>query len=382
LINARTIQRRLLTKSAALALVTVLVASACGGSSGDDEPDAPGTEEQPTGAVDNTTATDTGSVDPTPVESDLSSIPLLEPALEIEIGPTDEPKEIALSPDGSLVAVLGGGPFRDIDTFLRIYDTTSGELTNDVSIGEDAASVGRIYWTADNRLIGLDTVSFETRVVTWDGATFELVDSFVMDEFVCLDGIVAFDRADGAIFGRQNIDSSSTLCRRELNSDTVIEVRPLANNQELELMVLLGDGSRLVGEVWDSDAQQYLLVRFDPTTLEVTDSEVLDPNRLLAAGVGVELIEASDNGQTGQRALSLEPGGVAVPSGLNRPRFSPDGSLLWAVSDETELLIDVGTGEPIGRFELGRGHLYYAWSADGAVLVNPSLGTILQVFRP
>ena len=374
--------RRVLTNSGALALMIVLVLSACGGSSEENEPVAPGNEGQPAEGVVGTTSSDTGNVDAAPVESDLASIPQLEPALEIEIGPTDEPKMIALSPDGSLVAVLGGGPFRDVDTFVRIYDTTSGELTSDVSIGDEAASVGRIYWTADNRLIGIDTVSFETRVVTWDGSTFELVDSFVMDEFVCLDAIFGFDPVAGAIFARQNIDNSTTLCRRDLSSDTVIEVRPLADGQELEFVVLLGDESQLVGEVWDQDAQQYLLARFDPTTLEVTDSELLDPNRLLAAGVGVELIEASDNGQTGLRALSLQPGAVAVLPGLDRPRFSPDGSLLWAVKDETELLIDVATGEPIGRFELGRGHLYWAWSADGSVLVNPTLGTTLQVFRP
>jgi hypothetical protein len=383
LIDNRTFLRRLLTRSAALALTTALLLSACGGSSGDDEPDVTaGSEGQPTEAVDNTTSTVAGSGEPAPLETDLASIPLLEPAQVIEIGATDEPKSIALSPDGSLVAVLGGGPFRDIDAFLRIYDTTSGELTDDISLDEDSTSVGRLYWTADNRLIGLDTVSFETRVVTWDGSTFEALGSFVMDKFVCLDAIVGFDREAGAIFAFQNIDSTTALCRRDLNSDMVVEVEPLADNQELESLELLGDGSALVGEAWDRDAQQYLLVRFDPNTLELLDSKVIDPNRLEAAGVGVELIEAAEDFDTRDRELSLQPSGVVVPSGLDRPRFSPDGSMLWAVSDETELLIDVATGEPFGRFEQGRGHLYYAWSADGSVLVNPTLGTILQVFRP
>ncbi len=180
-----------------------------------------------------------------------------------------------MSPDGSLVAVLGGGPFRDVDIFLRVYDTTTGELTNDVSFDEESSSVGRLYWTDDNRLIGLDTVSFETRVVTWDGATFEVVDSFVMDEFVCLDAIFGFDRVDGAIFAYSDIERPVTLCRRELTSDTVLET-PLKDGQDVGYRTLLADGSALVAEVWDEDAQQYLLVRFDPTTLEVTDSEVLD----------------------------------------------------------------------------------------------------------
>jgi WD40 repeat protein len=355
--------------------------SACGGSSGEGETATTGSGGESVDVSEQTTSTAAGSVQQAPVENDLASVPLLEPALEIEIGTTDEPKSIALSPDGSLVAVLGGGPFRDIDAFLKVYDTTTGDLTNDVSLDEESGSVGRLYWTADNHLIGLDTVSFETRVVTWDGTTFELIDSFVMEEFVCLDAIFGFDPVAGAIFAYSDMERPATLCRRELTSDTVFEI-PLKEGQELESRTLLADGSALVAEVWDEDAQQYLLVRFDPTTLEVTDSEVLDPDRLEAAGVGVELIMASDNGETGQRALSLQPGGVAVPSGLNRPRFSPDGSLLWAVRDETELLIDVSTGEPLGRFELGRGHLYWAWSADGSILVNPTLGTTLQVFRP
>jgi WD40 repeat protein len=373
---------------AGLALAIALALAACGGSSDENEAvptagDGAVIEETvPTEAGGDADVEPSGVVEEIPVEDDLASVPLLEPALEIEVGATDEPKSIALSPDGSLVAVLGGGPFRDVDIFLRVYDTTTGELTNDISFDDDTASVGRIFWTADNRLIGLDTVSFETRVVTWDGATFEVVDSFVMDDFVCLDAIAGFDRVAGAIFAFQSIDDSSTLCRRDLSSDTVVEARPLANNQELEFLQVVADGSALVGEVWDRDAQQYLLVRFDPTTLELRDSEVLDPDRFKAAGVGVELIEAAENLDTRERALSLRPSGVAVPSELDRPRFSPDGSLLWAVSDETEVLIDVSTGAPIGQFELGRGHLYYAWSADGSVLVNPTLGTTLQVFRP
>jgi len=369
------------SRSTALALVLALAVSACGGSSDGAETDTTGSGGESVDVSEQTTSTATGGVEQAPVESDLASVPLLEPALEIEIGATDEPKSIALSPDGSLVAVLGGGPFRDIDAFLKVYDTTTGELTNDVPLDEESGSVGRLYWTADNHLIGLDTVSFETRVVTWDGTTFELIDSFTMGEFVCLDAIFGFDPVTGAIFASSDIDRPVTLCRRDLTSDTVLET-PLEDGLDFESRTLLADGSALVAEVWDEDTQQYLLVRFDPATLEVTDSEVLDPNRLQAAGVGVELIEAPDEGQTGLRALSLQPSGVSVPSGLDRPRFSPDGSLLWAVKDETELLIDVSTGEPIGQFELGRGHLYWDWSADGSVLVNPTLGTSLQVFRP
>ena len=369
------------SRSAAIVLVLALAASACGGSSDGAETDTTGSGGESVDVSEQTTSTAVGGVEQAPVESDLASVPLLEPALEIEIGTTDEPKSIALSPDGSLVAVLGGGPFRDIDAFLKVYDTTTGELANDVPLDEESGSVGRLYWTADNHLIGLDTVSFETRVVTWDGTTFDLIDSFTMDEFVCLDAIFGFDRVSGAIFAFSDIERPLTLCRRELTSDTVFET-PLKEGQDLGYRTLLADGSALVAEVWDEGAQQYLLVRFDPATLEVTDSEVLDPNRLEAAGVGVELIMAPDTGQSGNRALSLQPSGVSVPSGLDRPRFSPDGSLLWAVKDETELLIDVSTGEPIGRFELGVGHRFWAWSADGSVLVNPTSGTTLQVFRP
>ena len=370
------------TKMAGVGLFIALTLAGCGGSSGEDEGRSPATDE----AVGETVAPDPGnnpgdasttSEGVSPAEA-IAAVSLLDPALEIEIGPTDEPKSIAVSPDGTLVAVLGGGPFREVDTFLKVYDTATGELTNDISIDEATSSVGRIYWTADNRLIGLDTISFDAQVVTWDGATFEFVDSFVMDEFVCLDSLFGFDQKAGAIYAR----SGNGLCRRELGSDTVFGTEPLDDGQDLESVMLLADGSALVAEVWDSNAQQYLLVRFDPATLELTDSEVLDPNRLEAAGVGVELIEASDSGETGDRVLSLQPSGVTVLPGLDRPRFSPDGSLLWAVKDEAELLIDVATGELIGRFELGRGHLYYGWSADGSVLVNPTLGTTLQVFRP
>ena len=146
------ILRRGAAKTAALAMALVVALAACGGGSGDDEA-VPTSSE---GAVEETVATeasDPGTVEEVPVEDDLASIPLLEPALEIEVGPTDEPKAIALSPDGGLVAVLGGGLFSDVDAFLKVYDTTTGDLAHDLTLDEESGSIGRLYWTSDNHLI-------------------------------------------------------------------------------------------------------------------------------------------------------------------------------------------------------------------------------------
>ena len=149
-------------------------------------------------------------------EGDLASVPLLEPTVEIEFPDLVEPRRLALSPDGSLVAVVGGGPNSDLDPFLTIHDTTDGELVGEVDFTGDAGPfVDRIFWTADNRILGLDTVSFETRMVTWDGTTFEFVSAFVIDDFVCLDAIKGFDPVAGAIFAFNDFDGGSTLCRRD-----------------------------------------------------------------------------------------------------------------------------------------------------------------------
>ena len=375
------IQIRLrLTKGSMLALGLVLALSACGSSA------TPTTQVLDTGnvSVDPSTGTDgdgqstgsDGAVVPneSSPEGDLASIPLLEPTVEIGFPDLVEPRRLALSPDGSLVAVVGGGPNTDLDPFLTIHDTTDGEQVGEVDFTGDAGPfVDRIFWTADNRIVGLDTLSFETRVVTWDGTTFEFMSAFVMDDFVCLDAIKGFDPVAGAIFAFNDFDGGSNLCRRDLGSDSVFEVQPIGDNQ-LNALILRPDLSELVGEYYDRDSDQTVMVRFDPITLALLDETVLDADSLEGVGVGVELVQATDG------TYILQPSGVVLPPALKRPLFSPDGSRLWVVSDDIELVIDVSTGQPIGRFELGRG--LFTWSGDGSVIASPTFNSTVQIFRP
>ena len=368
------------TKTSTLALGLVLALTACGSSS------TPTTQVVDTGnvSVDPSTGTDgddqstgsDGAVVPgeSAPEGDLASIPLLEPTVEIGFPDLVQPRRLALSPDGSLVAVVGGGPNTDFDPFLTIHDTTDGEQVGEVDLtGEAGPFVDRIFWTADNRIIGLDTLSFETRVVTWDGTTFELMSTFVIDDFVCLDAIKGFDPVAGAIFAFNDFDGGSNLCRRELGSDLVFEVQPIGDNQ-LNALILRPDLSELVGEYYDRDADQTVMVRFDPVTLELLDEAVLDAASLEGVGVDMEVIRDIDGN------FVLQPLGVVLPPNLKRPLFSPDGSLLWAVSDDIELVIDVSTGQPIGQFELGRG--VTTWSGDGSVIASPTFNSTVQIFRP
>ncbi|MDH3193154.1 MAG: hypothetical protein OEY55_13100 [Acidimicrobiia bacterium] len=364
-----------------LAIGLVLALSACGSSS------TATTQVVDTGSVsvDPATGTDGDGQSSTPSDSEvpsgesspegsLDSIPSLEPTVEIEFPDLVQPRRLALSPDGSHVAVVGGGPNTDFEPFLTIHDTTDGVQVGEVDFAGDAGPfVDRIFWTADNRIVGLDTVSFETRVVTWDGTTFEFIDAFVMDDFVCLDAIKGFDPVAGAIFAFQDFDGGSTLCRRDVDSDSVFEVQPIGDSR-LDTLVLRPDLSELVGDYYDRDSDRTMLVRFDPETLALVDETVLDAGSLEGVGIDVELVRAT-NGD-----FILEPLGVVLPLNLKRPLFSPDGSLLWVASDDFELVIDVSTGQPIGRFELGRG--VTTWSGDGSVIASPTFNNSVQIFRP
>jgi hypothetical protein len=367
------------TSALVVGVALALALGACGSSSSDTTTVAvnDGTVpiDEPAGneAPDQDAGSD-GSADTVPSQDGLDSVPVLEPTLEIEIVDLVEPRRVALSPDSSLVAVLGGGPNTDFDPFLTIYDTTSGEPAGEASFEGDAGPfVDRIFWTADNRLVGIDTVSFESRVVTWDGATFDFMGVFVMDEFVCLDAIKGIDPVAGAIFAFDDFDGGSTLCRRELGSDTVLEVQPIGDHQ-LDVLMLRPDRSELVGEYYDRDSDKTMMARFDPNTLALLGETVLDTNELEGVGINVEVIRDIDGD------FILQPSGEALPSGLKRPLFSPDGSLLWASSDDVEVLIDVATGQAIGQFELGRGLV--TWSGDGSVLANPTFDNTVQIYRP
>ena len=158
-----------------------------------------------------------------------------------------------------------------------------------------------------------------------------------------------------------------------LGSDLVFEVQPIGDNQ-LNALILRPDLSELVGEYYDRDADQTVMVRFDPVTLELLDEAVLDAASLEGVGVDMEVIRDIDGN------FVLQPLGVVLPPNLKRPLFSPDGSLLWAVSDDIELVIDVSTGQPIGQFELGRG--VTTWSGDGSVIASPTFNNTVQIFRP
>jgi hypothetical protein len=210
-------------------------------------------------------------------------------------------------------------------------------------------------------------------MVTWDGTTFEFISAFAIDDFVCLDAIKGFDPVAGAIFAFNDFDGGSTLCRRDVGSDSVFEVQPIGDNQ-LNALILRPDFSELVGEYYDRDSDQTVMVRLDPETLALLDETVLDADSLQGAGVGVELVRST----TGD--FILQPSGVVLPPNLKRPLFSPDGSLLWVRSDDLEVVIDVSTGQPVGRFELGRG--VTTWSGDGSVIASPTFNSTVQVFRP
>ena len=71
------------------------------------------------------------------------------------MGPNGDMRDMAMAPDGSQVAIAGGGRFSEVDPFLRIFDTTTGELVADIPL-DDVPEPGQIFWTANDRLVGVD----------------------------------------------------------------------------------------------------------------------------------------------------------------------------------------------------------------------------------
>lgn len=106
----------------------------------------------------------------------------------------------------------------------------------------------------------------------------------------------------------------------------------------------------------------------------------------LAAAMALALAVSGcgdSSGDGGAVAVGSEgaPAGVAEETVATAAGADEGAVKEVPVADDAELIVDVSTGEPIGQFEIGRGHLYFAWSADGSVLVNPPSGTTLQVIR-
>ena len=360
-------------------LMAVMMAlTACGGDSAD-EAGAAGTAavEANEAVADADAGADTAAeVEAAPAQNEIESVPVLEPSVEFEMGPNGDMRDMAMAPDGSQVAIAGGGRFTEVEPFLRIYDTTTGELVADVPL-DDVPEPGQIYWTANDRLVGVDSVSFDVTVTTWDTTTFALVDSYVADSIKCLVEVQAFDPVARTLYAFDDFDGDVTICRRQLDADTLMTVQPIGENR-LRDLVLRPDGSELVGEVTDRGTDETLVVSFDPTTLEVVGETPLGIDNLLGVGNDQHMVR----GDTG---FTLQPSGVELlyPN-LDRAVFSPDNTIVWVINRraEVEMLFDIASGDAIAQFPPEWGGAYHAWSADGSVLAIPSIGTTMQIFRP
>lgn len=363
---------------AATLMAVTMALLACGGDSAD-EPGAGGTAAvEANEAPANTDAVaDTASeVEAAPAQNAIESVPVLEPSVEFEMGPNGDMRDMAMAPDGSQVAIAGGGRFTEVEPFLRIYDTTTGELVADIPL-DDLPEPGQIYWTANDRLVGIDSISFDNTVMTWDVTTFALLDTYVTESIKCLALATEFDPVERTLYAYDDFDGDVTLCRRQLDADTLLTALPIGENK-LRGLTLRPDGSELVGEVYDRAADATMVVSFDPTTLEVLGETPLGIENLLGVGNDQHMVR----GDTG---FTLQPSGVELlyPN-LDRAVFSPDGTIVWVINrrDEVEMLFDIASGDPIAQFPPEWGGAYHAWSADGSVLAIPSIGTTMQIFRP
>ena len=360
----------------AAAVAVALVLAACG----------VGAVDAPVEVIEETT-TNTGgradiihAVEAAPDEPVIASVPIMEPTAEIAIGP--HMKDMALAPDGTLLAVAGGGLVVGVDAFLRIYDTTNGGLVFELSL-DGIPAPGQVFWTADNRLLSIDFVSFDNTVTTWDATTFEVVDAYVAESIRCLTGVKGFDPVAGTLFAHHDFGGDTTLCRRQLDADILLTEQPFGDNP-FNFMSLRPDGSALLVELYDRARDENILVELDPTTLEVVGETSLALDSVVGVGNDQHLV-SEININSSDMTYTLQPSGVELWTGnMGRASFSPDGALVWALNrtDNIEMLFDLASGEPVGQFEVGRGGVFHAWSADGSVLAIPTLDDAIKIFRP
>lgn len=341
-----------------LLALTLVGLSACGGGDKSAVPDGGVSAAQAAQAL------------ASPADASPASAPPLVPAATFDLATNANVTGVAMSPDGSRIAVSTQAKLGDPVT-LRLYDAQTGAAGESVEV--NTLGLWQLHWMADNRLVSADRDA-RLRWRVWDGATLAERPALPQDA-TCADGPA--DRATGAVYSTDGMAGMGRIICRFDTGDGAIHrtpegllvkpeqywVRPGAN----EIVVLHSPDPDVSLELVTLDARTFAR----KSAIPVPFDETVD-------AVGQKVWIANNTNRTAR----LEPGGIAVPY-RSSPRASGAGTVFVHSNGMDDFVFYAASdGRAIGTMPAGMNLGPFAdWSADDSAFVRLTVDGTVEIYR-
>jgi len=293
----------------------------------------------------------TGSSDGTLREWDVNAILARRERFELGAAVYD----LAISPDGAtLAAGLDDGR-------VVLLDSDDGAVLQ--TLGGDAGWIAATDFTADGALV---LGAGESSLRVWRVATGELVSTCTGGQKGC----------DGAAFspdGTRFVAGARDRTARVYDVETGDQIASFEHPREVGAVAFAPSGSEVATGCRDGRVRVFALGSSAPR-LEFAAAK-LPISRLLYSPDGTRLVTAGDGGLDLWSAVDGKPLGRldGHDAGVRGLAFHPDGRRLATGSaDETLIVWDLATREPLLRLEIGGRVAHLHFSRDGTRLaVDP-----------
>ncbi len=295
--------------------------------------------------------------------------PLLTPVATFPVTSTGELGWVAMSPDGSRVAVTSQERLGQPIT-VTVYDVAEGVSVASVEV--PVYGLLRLDWMADGRLVAPDTEP-EPSWHVWSGDTLEPMGTLPLDP-QC--GAGDADRRAGVVYAVPIRDDQ--LCRVD-TSDGSIQRSAVGVLSNAERFWVRSSTGEVVVEHAPSPDEAFELVTLDGGTLTAVSSIRLEFVEQLR---GVASTAWVDNRQ--ERSSRLEPGAVPAPDlGNVRLTASVAGTMfMTANGSEDHQFLSATDGSVIGRIPAGMNSAFDDWSIDDRRFVRITADrTTIEVYE-
>jgi hypothetical protein len=356
--------------AAAVLVVGLTVAAACGSSGTDDLGDAGAdiTSSAVTAAEDGST-NDGEAAAGAETGADADDIgPLLQPSALIAPDQPGGINSVAVAPDGTRIA-LSSQEALGMPVTIGLYDVLTGERIQITEV--DVDGLGRLHWMADNRLVAAAN-AFDPQWLSWDGTTLAELRSLPLDA-TCGEGRA--DKQTGAIYSSDGLTSmGETLCRFDTTDGSTIRTSDETLTSPERFWLVPSTGEVRVLHSPDPDAGLEL-VTLDGTSLTPNSALFIEFTETVEdVSETVWLTDFETN------ASRIEPGAIALPR-LSADRVSGAGTIFVTTKDSDIVFVSSTDGTVIGNIPAAMNLAFSDWSLDDSVFARLQAEDQIEIYQ-
>jgi hypothetical protein len=304
----------------------------------------------------------------TATAASASETPALVPVASFALEEAGQVTGVAMSPDGSRIAVSTqerlGAPIT-----LRLYDASTGEVLATAAV--DGIGLGKLHWMADGRLVSADR---EMRGAwrSWDGTNLRELPRVPQDA-TCADGQA--DKNTGAVYSSDGmVGMGDDLCRVDTKDGSILRSAPGALVRPERFWVRATAGEVVVLHSPKPEESLELLT-LDGASLTPTGSTVVQ------FGENVEAV-ARTAWISRDRSARLEPGAMPVPY-LSPIQPSGAGTyFVYSNGMDDFVFVSAADGREVGTMPAGMNLSPFAdWSIDDSSFVRLTGERQAEIYR-